>query len=47
MKLNKEEILKKFQSSKAKFDDFISNYVQIDNDNFGYIKIVEYLKKYF
>ena len=46
MKINKEEILKKFKFSKAKFDDFISNYVQIDNDNFGYIKIVEYLKKY-
>ncbi len=47
IKINKTQLLNNFNYSKVKFENFISNYIQIDGENFGYKKIINNLKKYF
>lgn len=47
IQIDKSQLLNEFNHSKIKFESFISNYIQIDGDNFGYKKIINNLKKFF
>ena len=47
IKIDKPQLLNEFHNSKMKFENFISNYIQIDGGNFGYKKIIGNLKKFF
>ncbi len=47
IQIDKSQLLNEFNNSKIKFESFISNYIQIDGDNFGYKKIISNLKKFF
>jgi len=47
IRIDKSQLLNEFNNSRMKFESFISNYIQIDGDNFGYKKIIDNLKKFF